>query len=261
MAINNLDILTRLKQQLGYYGAGGGRPSEGQQLGQALTDTGQGLNAINTGVQLGQKTQEGSMMLKNLANQMAPVGKYQDPNAPLGVSPNTPTNVVPSVEGLGYKSAFMNNMAGQNVYSNPSDPADISPTPDVTHTIKTKSQYALANELKSQAQEALNALNDAKIKETESKDAETKLHYQRLADLQEERNKILTERINAIQAKTVQAASTKATSDRNTWGGKIRSALGIQSAPSEYLNSAAPQSAPQAGGSDLLNSLIQKHAQ
>lgn len=141
MAINNLSDLLKLQQQLGYYQSGGGKPPEGTQIGEALTNTGQGLDAINQGIQLGQKTAQGQIFLDNLRNQlrqnqqqMAPISTYLSTKR---INPDTPSFMAPEIAKI---SAIEN---PTKLYANPNDFTDVSVTPDAVHTYAVSEKEGL----------------------------------------------------------------------------------------------------------------------
>lgn len=99
-----LSDLLRIKQELGFYGAGGGRRTDAEQFGQGMTAAGQGLS--NAGQGIGQGLDTYNNALKNFfanqqtKSQQAPISDYL-PNAEnYGLNSNTPTNIAPAVSGI-----------------------------------------------------------------------------------------------------------------------------------------------------------------
>lgn len=166
--------------------------------------------------------------------------KYDAVKQTYGVTPETPWDVaekaIPINQNIQYKNALIQNLTS-GYYQNPLDPSDISATP-VPGYIKVKGKDAMANDLKAQAQQNLLDINQAKNDLANARNQWQSEQAKQMIELKTQQNEILKERIAAMEAKTVQAASTGASKDAsNHWFQRM---LGVNPNPSTYLDSAAP---------------------
>lgn len=75
MPIGLADLL-RIRQELGFFGAGGGQRSEGEQIGSALSGLGSGLNSAAQGIGSGLDTFGKAMAIRKAQAEQRPVGSY-----------------------------------------------------------------------------------------------------------------------------------------------------------------------------------------
>ena len=121
-----LSELLKLKEQLGYYGAGGGKPSWPQDLGTALSSVGTGINAVTQGIGAGQEIYKKKLENQKLGQEVSPISVFGD------VSKNNP-NLSPNLSlEQNYKLAQLKSLfGGTDIYTNPLDsskPPIIIPT-------------------------------------------------------------------------------------------------------------------------------------
>lgn len=158
-----------------------------------------------------------------------------------GMSMNTPTELAPTIENMSYRRALIGKINSE-YWQNPNDPSEISPIRTATATVNVGGQEAISNKLKFEAQDAKKSADESRMKALETRDETTRLHYLQMSELKDKEFELLNKRIQAMEAGTVQRASSKAMSDQESH--PVHDFFFGRKDPASYLNSASGGQSP-----------------